>query len=107
MKKIKFCVLSALTLTFIGLKLADKIDWSWWLVLSPMWIFAILIAIRLVTILCLYCLDKDYREAINEYRASRKQGNHRLPEASQRLADRLEEIKQARLEKWERESNQS
>ena len=27
-----------LTLIFIVLKLIDKIDWSWWWVLSPLWI---------------------------------------------------------------------
>lgn len=27
-----------LTLLFIGLKLTDVIDWSWWWVLSPIWI---------------------------------------------------------------------
>lgn len=27
-----------LTLVFITLKLIDKIDWSWWWVLSPIWI---------------------------------------------------------------------
>jgi len=27
-----------LTLLFIALKLLNKIDWSWWWVLSPMWI---------------------------------------------------------------------
>ncbi len=27
-----------LTLLFIGLKLGEVIDWSWWWVLSPMWI---------------------------------------------------------------------
>ena len=40
---IGFC--QALTLVFIGLKLAGFIDWSWRLVLSPVLIpFAILIA---------------------------------------------------------------
>ena len=28
----------ALTLLFIGLKLTNQIDWSWWWVLSPIWI---------------------------------------------------------------------
>ena len=28
----------ALTLLFIALKLLGKIDWSWWWVLSPIWI---------------------------------------------------------------------
>lgn len=26
-----------LTVLFIGLKLTDKIDWSWWQVLAPLW----------------------------------------------------------------------
>lgn len=35
--------LPLLTLLFVGLKLGGIIDWSWWWVLSPMWIpFAIL-----------------------------------------------------------------
>ena len=36
-----------LTVLFIGLKLLGKIDWSWWWVLSPIWISA---AIALVLI---------------------------------------------------------
>ena len=32
----------ALTLLFIGLKLGGVIDWSWWWVLSPLWISALL-----------------------------------------------------------------
>jgi hypothetical protein len=42
----------ALLLLFIGLKLAGFIDWSWWWVLSPLWlgfvavlVFAFLVAI--------------------------------------------------------------
>jgi hypothetical protein len=35
----------ALTLIFITLKLLDKITWSWWWVLSPIWIGAIIILI--------------------------------------------------------------
>lgn len=39
-----------LTVLFVGLKLTDNIDWSWWWVLSPLWIstllaFAILLPI--------------------------------------------------------------
>ena len=30
--------LGLLTLLFIGLKLGNVIDWSWWWVLSPLWI---------------------------------------------------------------------
>ncbi len=32
-----------LTILFIGLKLTNNIDWSWWWVLSPIWIVALLI----------------------------------------------------------------
>lgn len=31
-----------LTIVFITLKLVGAIDWSWWWVLSPLWISAIL-----------------------------------------------------------------
>lgn len=34
----KFPFLSILTLIFITLKLTDEIGWSWWWVLSPIWI---------------------------------------------------------------------
>lgn len=37
---IGFCGL--LTILFIGLKLCHAIDWSWWWVLSPVWIPAAL-----------------------------------------------------------------
>jgi hypothetical protein len=30
--------LGVLTIVFVVLKLLDKIDWSWWWVLSPLWI---------------------------------------------------------------------
>ncbi len=32
-----------LTILFIGLKLTNYIDWSWWWVLSPIWISAIFV----------------------------------------------------------------
>lgn len=33
---------SLLTLLFIGLKLTGFIDWSWWWVLSPVWVTLVL-----------------------------------------------------------------
>ncbi len=33
---------SMLTLIFITLKLIGKIDWSWWWILSPLWISLLL-----------------------------------------------------------------
>lgn len=32
-----------LTILFIGLKLTNYIEWSWWWVLSPIWITAIIL----------------------------------------------------------------
>jgi len=40
----------ALLILFIALKLLDKIDWSWWWVLSPIWICAILLAAVLAVV---------------------------------------------------------
>ena len=40
----------ALTVLFIGLKLTNVISWSWWWVLSPLWISA-LIGIAILTII--------------------------------------------------------
>lgn len=33
-------LVALLTTLFVGLKLTDNIDWSWWWVLSPLWIYA-------------------------------------------------------------------
>ena len=40
----------ALTILFIGLKLGKVIDWSWWWVLSPLWIST---GIALITLIIL------------------------------------------------------
>lgn len=40
-----------LTILFVGLKLTNFIDWSWWWVLSPIWIAAIIAAIFAIVIL--------------------------------------------------------
>ena len=37
-----------LTIVFIVLKLLGKIDWSWWWVLSPMWISILLVVATVV-----------------------------------------------------------
>lgn len=39
-----------LTIVFIVLKLLDKIDWSWWWVLSPMWIGFVLLILAVGSI---------------------------------------------------------
>ena len=40
-----------LTLVFIALKLCKVINWSWWWVLSPIWIGIVLVI--LIAIICL------------------------------------------------------
>ena len=42
-----------LTILFIGLKLTGYITWSWWWVLSPLWIPFVLAVLFLLTVLVL------------------------------------------------------
>jgi hypothetical protein len=44
---------SVLTTVFIVLKLVDVIDWSWWWVLSPLWI-GLLIVLTIVFIAAMF-----------------------------------------------------
>jgi hypothetical protein len=46
---IGFCGL--LAIVFITLKLLDKIDWSWWWVLAPLWIPAIIVVLVIAGLL--------------------------------------------------------
>jgi len=43
--------LELLTIVFVTLKLIGKIDWSWWWILSPIWIFLALFIIIFLLIL--------------------------------------------------------
>ena len=49
----------ALTILFIGLKLCNVIHWSWWWVLSPIWI-SMSIAIFIIAILAIFVLIKEF-----------------------------------------------
>ena len=40
-----------LTIVFVILKLLEKIDWSWWWVLSPLWISFLLVMVFFVILL--------------------------------------------------------
>ena len=40
-----------LTIVFVILKLLEKIDWSWWWVLSPLWISFLLVIVFFVILL--------------------------------------------------------
>ena len=43
--------ISLLGVLFIALKLLDKIDWSWWWVLAPFWISALIVISIIVAVL--------------------------------------------------------
>ena len=45
-----------LTIVFIVLKLLGKIAWSWWWVLSPIWISVILVIIYLIIYIIAFLL---------------------------------------------------
>ena len=48
----------ALTVLFIGLKLTHYIDWSWWWVLSPLWI-GVSVALLVFLIALVVIVAKD------------------------------------------------
>ena len=45
---------SALTIVFIVLKLTNHINWSWWWVLSPLWIDLAIIALLIIVMIVIY-----------------------------------------------------
>lgn len=62
---------SVLTIVFIILKLVGVINWSWWWVLSPLWINAILVVLVIVVILLVVvALDKkkEKKERRNKWK---------------------------------------
>ena len=50
-----------LQITFVVLKLCEVIDWSWWWVLSPIWIStALTILVVLIGVIVIYVRDKRW-----------------------------------------------
>tara|TARA_R110000822_G_scaffold217593_2_gene352123 strand:- start:415 stop:615 length:201 start_codon:yes stop_codon:yes gene_type:complete len=47
-----------LTLLFIGLKLGGAINWSWWWVLSPVWITAAFVVLCLMALVILHVIKE-------------------------------------------------
>lgn len=47
-----------LTIVFITLKLTDNIDWSWWWVLSPIWITAGVVVASLAAVVAIAVAKK-------------------------------------------------
>jgi len=52
----------ALTIVFIGLKLANIITWSWWWVLSPLWISFLLGVVILIIVGAIFFLITIHEE---------------------------------------------
>jgi membrane protein YdbS with pleckstrin-like domain len=48
--------LELLSLLFIGLKLSKKIDWSWWAVLSPLWVPVAIVALIILVLFIFYVI---------------------------------------------------
>ena len=63
--------LELLLLMFIGLKLADKIDWSWWWVFSPVWIPLGLIAVFIIV----YVIILIVQNTIKNVKQNNQNGN--------------------------------
>jgi membrane protein implicated in regulation of membrane protease activity len=53
----------ALLLLFIGLKLANVIDWSWWWVMAPLWMPLSVAALALVAVLLARALETPQQKA--------------------------------------------
>ena len=50
-----------LTILFIALKLLDKIDWSWWWVLAPLWISACISLFIIIVILIIVFIIEVFK----------------------------------------------
>jgi hypothetical protein len=48
----------ALTILFIGLKLCNVINWSWWWVLSPIWISLLILLFILLVIAIIFLISE-------------------------------------------------
>ena len=48
-----------LTILFIGLKLTNHINWSWWWVLAPLWIPLSLMLLAVIILIILYFITKN------------------------------------------------
>lgn len=103
MKKALFYVLSATTLMFTGLKLAGKIDWSWWWVTSPVWMpLAALAFITLASqcfLLWQYRHDERFRKVMDGCREARKKQNRTLTDEVADMKRRAEELRRQREER--------
>lgn len=60
-----------LAIVFITLKVTKYIDWSWWWVLSPLWILAVLVFFALILKHKQERKRKDFKSALEEMQRRR------------------------------------
>ena len=49
-----------LSILFIGLKLTDNIDWSWWWVLAPLWVPPVVLVAIFFGIVAFYAISDQF-----------------------------------------------
>ena len=65
--------LFGLTLLFIGLKLTQHIVWSWWWVLSPLWLPTVFaVAILLILAVFSQTFRTNFRDSLKRHQAEAK-----------------------------------
>ncbi len=69
---------SLLLLAFIVLKLCKVIDWSWWWVLSPVWITACIAFIVLAVVFILKMSEKEMPKKKNKKTTYRRKWEERI-----------------------------
>ena len=55
-------ITTLLTVLFVGLKLTGAIAWSWWWVLSPLWIVAGLAVVVFAVLLAVVAISDEVKE---------------------------------------------
>jgi hypothetical protein len=60
------------TTVFVALKLAGVVTWSWWWVLSPMWIGALAAVLLAGALIILWCLALWVEIVVNRFRFRRR-----------------------------------
>ena len=63
---------AAATPTFIALKLAGVVTWSWWWVLSPMWIGGLALALLAGGLIIVWCLARWPFIVVSAFRSRRR-----------------------------------
>lgn len=88
-----------LTIVFITLKLTNYIDWSWWWVLSPIWVTLGLVLIILIFYLIVKTISD--RKAFKKYKQMRENGEY--PKSG--FMKRIEEAQRLNEERLNKQSS--